>query len=261
MVESAAHPSDFNLRGKVALVTGGNRGIGLGFANALARAGADVAIWGTDARRNETAASSLRACGRRVHVETCDVGDSAAVDRAFASTVSALGRVDACFANAGVAGFKQPFTALSDDEWRRVMRINLDGAFHTLRAASAHMIERGGGGSLIATASLAAIEGAARSAHYGATKGALVSLVRALAVELGKHGIRANAVLPGWIETDMTAAATGNDAFSNAVLPRIPARRWGRPEDFGGIAVYLASDASRYHNGDCLVIDGGYRLF
>ncbi|MGE0313127.1 MAG: SDR family NAD(P)-dependent oxidoreductase [Lautropia sp.] len=251
----------FDLGGKVALVTGGNRGIGLGFAQALARAGADIAIWGTDGARNAAALDRLRACGVRVHAEICDVGDPAAVDRCFASTVAALGRVDACFANAGVAGFKQPFPTLADDEWRRVMRVNLDGAFHTLRAAAAHMVARGGGGSLVATASLAAIEGAARSAHYGATKGALVSLVRALAVELARHGIRSNAVLPGWIETDMTAAATGNDAFSQAVLPRIPIRRWGTPEDFGGIAVYLASDASRYHNGDCLVIDGGYRLF
>ncbi len=257
----AGAQSPFDLRGKVALVTGGNRGIGLGFAQALAQAGADIAIWGTDRARNDAALERLRACGVRVHAEVCDVGDPAAVDRSFAVSVAALGRVDACFANAGVAGFKQPFTALQDDEWRRVMRVNLDGAFHTLRAAATHMVGRGGGGALVATASLAAIEGAARSAHYGATKGALVSLVRALAVELGRHGIRTNAVLPGWIDTDMTAAATGNDAFSNAVLPRIPIRRWGTPEDFGGIAVYLASDASRYHNGDCLVIDGGYRLF
>lgn len=253
--------SPFDLRGKVALVTGGNRGIGLGFASALAQAGADVAIWGTDGQRNEAAVAQLRAFGGRVHAELCDVGDAAAVAHSFAASVAALGRVDACFANAGVAGFKQRFTELADDEWRRVMRVNLDGAFHTLRAAAAHMVERGGGGSLVATASLAAIEGAARSAHYGATKGALVSLIRALAVELARDGIRSNAVLPGWIETDMTAAATGNDAFSSAVLPRIPIRRWGKPEDFGGIAVYLASDASRYHNGDCLVIDGGYRLF
>ena len=253
--------SPFDLRGRVALVTGGNRGIGLGFASALARAGADIAIWGTNGKQNQAALAQLRNFGVRVHAEICDVGDPAAVDRSFAATVSQLGRVDACFANAGVAGFSQPFAQMADDEWRRVMRVNLDGAFHTLRAAARHMIARGGGGSLVATASLAAIEGAARSAHYGATKGALVSLVRALAVELARHGIRSNAVLPGWIETDMTAAATADDTFSTAVLPRIPIRRWGTPDDFGGIAVYLASDASRYHNGDCLVIDGGYRLF
>jgi NAD(P)-dependent dehydrogenase (short-subunit alcohol dehydrogenase family) len=123
------------------------------------------------------------------------------------------------------------------------------------------LVERGGGGSLVATASLAAIEGAARNAHYGATKGALVAMTRALAVELARHGIRANAILPGWIETAMTAGNVADERFSGAVLPRIPARRWGQPADFGGIAVYLASDASAYHSGDCLVIDGGYSLF
>jgi NAD(P)-dependent dehydrogenase (short-subunit alcohol dehydrogenase family) len=123
------------------------------------------------------------------------------------------------------------------------------------------MVERGGGGSLVATASLAAIEGAARNAHYGATKGALVAMIRALAVEMARHGIRANAILPGWIETAMTAGNVADERFSSAVLPRIPARRWGQPADFGGIAVYLASNASAYHSGDCLVIDGGYSLF
>jgi NAD(P)-dependent dehydrogenase (short-subunit alcohol dehydrogenase family) len=113
----------------------------------------------------------------------------------------------------------------------------------------------------VATASLAAIEGAARNAHYGATKGALVAMIRALAVEMARHGIRANAILPGWIETAMTAGSVADERFSGAVLPRIPARRWGQPPDFGGIAVYLASEASAYHSGDCLVIDGGYSLF
>jgi hypothetical protein len=150
---------------------------------------------------------------------------------------------------------------MNSDEFHRVMRVNVDGAFYTLRAAARHMVERGGGGSLVGTASLAAIEGAARSAHYGATKGALVSMVRALAVEFGRYRIRVNAVLPGWIETDMTARATADEKFSTHVLPRIPIRRWGQPDDFGGVAVYLASDASSYHSGDCLVIDGAYRLF
>ncbi|NMJ42974.1 SDR family oxidoreductase [Roseomonas sp. JC162] len=251
----------FDLAGKVALVTGGNSGIGLGMAQALAEAGADVAIWGTNAAKNAEAVDALSATGVRVHTEICDVGDEAAVDRAFAATVATLGRVDACFANAGTYGRKGKFVELDSAEWHRVTRVNLDGAFYTLRAAARHMVERGGGGSLVGTASLAAIEGAARNTQYAATKGAMVAVVRALAVELARHGIRANAVLPGWIETSMTARSVGDEKFAGAVLPRIPARRWGTGADFGGLAVYLASDASAYHTGDCLVVDGGYSLY
>ena len=250
----------FDLSGKVALITGGNSGIGLGMARALAEAGADIAIWGSNPAKNAAALESLKPLGVRLHTTVCDIGDEAAVEAAFAETLTALGRVDACFANAGTYGHASRFTALETSEWQRVMRINLDGAFFTLRAAARHMVERGGG-SLLATASLAAIEGAARNAHYGATKGALVAMIRALAVEMARHGIRANAILPGWIETAMTAGSVADERFSGAVLPRIPAKRWGQPADFGGIAVYLASEASAYHSGDCLVIDGGYSLF
>jgi len=123
------------------------------------------------------------------------------------------------------------------------------------------MIERGGGGSLAVTASLAAIEGTARNEHYAATKGAVVSLVRGLPVELARHGVRANAILPGWIDTPMTEEMFGHEAMQRKVLPRIPLRRWGHPADFGGIAVYLASAASAYHTGDTIVIDGGYAIF
>jgi NAD(P)-dependent dehydrogenase (short-subunit alcohol dehydrogenase family) len=252
----------FDLVGKVALVTGGNSGIGLGMAEALAAAGAAVCIWGTSEDKNRTAEDRLRAGGGRVLAVRCDVGDEVAVERAFAETVATLGRIDACFANAGVSGGRvEGFLQMSTEEWRRVMRVNLDGAFFTLRAAARHMVERGGGGSLAVTASLAAISGAARNEHYAATKGAVISMTRALAVELARHGIRANAVLPGWIETAMTAPAFGWDRFVEKVLPRVPLRRWGRPEDFGGIAVYLASDASAYHTGDTFVIDGGYSVF
>ena len=251
----------FDLSGKVALITGGNSGIGLGMARALAEAGADIAIWGSNPAKNAAALESLKLLGVRLHAVVCDIGDEAAVEAAFAETLTALGRVDACFANAGTYGHASRFTALETAEWQRVMRINLDGAFFTLRAAARHMVERGGGGSLVATASLAAIEGAARNAHYGATKGALVAMIRALAVELARHGIRANAILPGWIESDMTAPAFSYDTFVQKVMPRIPTRRWGTKEDFAGIATYLASSASTYHTGDIIRIDGGFHSF
>ncbi len=173
-----------------------------------------------------------------------------------------MGRVDGCFANAGVSGRgTKSFLEMSSEEWRRVLKVNLDGAFFTFRTAARHMVERGGGGALAGTASLAAIEGAARSEHYAATKGAMISMIRALAVEFARHGVRANAILPGWIETDMTANSIGNAKFAGNVLPRIPMRRWGTGDDFGGIAVYLMSSASAYHTGDTFLIDGGYALF
>jgi len=253
----------FDLTGKVALVTGGNSGIGLGMARALAEAGADVAIWGTNPTKNAAAQAELAEIGRKVLALVCDVSDEAAVDAAFAETVKVLGRVDGCFANAGVSGRSggTSFAQMTSEEWRRVLKVNLDGAFFTFRAAAGHMVERGGGGALVGTASLAAIEGAPRSEHYAATKGGLISMIRALAVEFARHGVRANAILPGWIETDMTANAIANEKFARNVLPRIPMRRWGTGSDFGGIAVYLMSSASAYHTGDTFLIDGGYALF
>ena len=252
----------FDLSGRVALVTGGNSGIGLGMAHAMAEAGADIAIWGTSEEKNARARATLEKTGRRVLALLCDVGDEAAVDAALAETVAKMGGVDGCFANAGVSGRGQrSFMDMPAEEWRRVLRVNLDGAFHTFRAAARHMVDRGEGGVLVGTASLAAIEGAPRGEHYAATKGGMISMVRALAVELARHRIRAHSILPGWIETNMTANAIGNQKFHDNVMPRIPMRRWGEGADFGGIAVYLMSAASAYHTGDTFVIDGGYSLF
>ncbi len=255
------HPA-FDLTGKVALVTGGNGGIGLGFAEGLAMAGANIAVWGTNAGKNAAGVAALQAHGTQVAAFDCDVGDEAAVDAAFARTLERFGRVDGCFANAGVGGRGTPsFGEMTADEWRRVMRVNLDGVFLTFRAAARHMVARGGGGVLVGTSSTAAVMGAARNEHYGASKGAVISMIRALAVEYARHGVRAHAVLPGWVETDMTADLFGSERFTGNVLPRIPMRRWGKPADFGGIAVYLMSTASSWHTGDTFLIDGGYTLF
>lgn len=255
----------FDLSGKVALVTGGNGGIGLGMAAALAEARADLAIWGTNAKKNAAAKAGLARSGRRVETLVVDVADEAAAEEAMAETIRRLGRVDACFANAGVTGRARSMFDIDGKELRRVVAVNLDGAFFTLRAAARHMVARAEKGDpfgrLVGMASLAARSGAARNEHYAATKGALVAMLKAMAVEFARYGITANAILPGWIETEMTADWFAGEKFRATVLPRIPMRRWGRPEDFGGIAVYLASAASAFHTGDEILIDGGYWVF
>ena len=257
-----AYPA-FDLTGKVAVITGGNSGIGLGMAEALVQAGAAVSIWGTNEEKNAGALERLTQLGGRATALRCDVADEAAVERAFADTLATHRRVDSCFVNAGVAGRRglNSFLEMTTEEWRRVMSVNLDGAFFTLRTAARHMVERGDGGALVVTSSLAALSGQARGEHYAATKGALISMMKAISVELARHGIRANAIVPGWIDTPMTEKTLRWDRFVEKVQPRVPMRRWGVPEDFGGLAVYLASDASRYHTGDTFVIDGGYAIF
>ena len=255
----------FDLSGKVALVTGGNRGIGLGMARALAQSGADVVIWGTNDGFNASAKSELEAEGVRVKAQKVDVADEGAVVRAMTEAVDAVGRIDTVIANAGIGAGARSFSEMTVETWRRVLSVNLDGVFFTCREACKHMVARAGtgdrGGSIMVTASLAAIEGAARNEAYAATKGGVISMMKSIAVEHARYGVRANAILPGWIATDMTAGAQESPAFAEKVVPRIPARRWGEPEDFGGIAVYLASDASKYHSGDTFVIDGGYSIF
>jgi len=258
--------SPFDLTGKVAIVTGGNSGIGLGMAAALVEAGCAVHVWGRNAAKNERALAQLRAKGGRAEAAQCDVSDPRSVEAAMAETLSRFGRVDGCFANAGMGGGgRRSFIERPLAEWRELLATNLDGAFLTLQAAARHMVERAGrgdaGGRLVVTSSIASVFGTARNEHYAASKAALNALTRALAVELARHGITANAILPGWIKSEMTEGLMSTDKFVSAVMPRIPMRRFGEPEDFGGIAVYLMSKASSYHTGDLFMIDGGYALF
>ena len=250
----------FDLTGKVALITGGNSGIGLGMAIGLAQAGANVCIWGTNPEKNAAAEKEILAVGGKAAALRCDVSQENEVEAAFAETLNLFGKVDSCFANAG-AGGGAPFQEFPTDVWNRVMGINLDGTIFTFRAAAKHMIERGEGGRLIGTSSLSALDGAARNEAYAATKGAMISMTRGLSVELARYGITANTIIPGWIETAMTAPRVGDDTFEDRVIKRVPVRRWGQPEDFAGIAVYLASDASSYQTGEDFVIDGGYYRF
>jgi NAD(P)-dependent dehydrogenase (short-subunit alcohol dehydrogenase family) len=255
----------FDLTGKVALVTGGNRGIGFGMAEALAQAGADVAIWGTNPEKNAEAQAALAAYGVRAKAYCVNVAEEAQVVHAMAETASDMGRIDSVFANAGIGYGAPAFIDTTTETYRKVLGVNLDGVFWTMREACRHMVERAKqgdpGGSLVGLASLAAIEGAARNEAYAATKGAVVSLIKSIAVEHARYGMRANAILPGWVATDMTSMAQASSAFAEKVIPRVPMRRWGEPQDFGGIAVYLTSDASAFHSGDLFVIDGGYAIF
>jgi NAD(P)-dependent dehydrogenase (short-subunit alcohol dehydrogenase family) len=255
----------FNLKGKVALVTGGNRGIGFGMAEAMAQAGADIVIWGRSANLNLEAEGKLTGYGVRVLAQAVDVADEHAVKAAMEEAVTAMGRIDTVIANAGIGASAPSFAEFPTDTYRKVLSVNLDGVFFTLREACKHMVERAKagdpGGSLMVTSSLSAIDGAPRNQAYAATKGAVIPMMKAIAVEHARYGIRANTILPGWIATDLTTGAQNSDVFNEKVIGRVPMRRWGEPEDFGGIAVYFASDASRYHTGDSVLIDGGYAIF
>ncbi|WP_327665466.1 SDR family NAD(P)-dependent oxidoreductase [Streptomyces sp. NBC_00498] len=250
----------FDLTGHVALVTGGNSGIGLGMAHGLAEAGADVCVWGTNSGRNAAATDELTKHGTRVASVRCDVGDEDAVTAGFAETLERFGRVDSCFANAGVNGRITPFTELSLTEFRRVMRVNLEGAFLTLRAAAAHMVERGGGGVLVGTSSLSSVQGSPRNEAYAASKAALTSLLQGCAVEFARHGINAHSLQVGWTETPL-ADTLHNETFERNVMRRMPQRRWGVPSDFARLAVYLAGGAGGFQTGDTIVVDGGYSIF
>jgi NAD(P)-dependent dehydrogenase (short-subunit alcohol dehydrogenase family) len=258
------HP--FDLTGKVALVTGGNGGIGLGMAEGLARAGAKVVVWGQNEAKNRLAEEKLRAHGGEVLVQRVDVTSEQDIITGIEEVLRVMQRLDFVAANAGVGGRgASSFAATTTEDWRRVTTTNLDAVFWTLREACKHMAaraERGdGGGSVVVTSSTSAIHGAPRNQAYASTKGAVISMIRGIAVEYARHGIRANAILPGWIRSDMTSGLQASDKFNDKVITRVPMRRWGEPEDFAGIAVYLASDASRFHTGDSFVIDGGYTIF
>jgi NAD(P)-dependent dehydrogenase (short-subunit alcohol dehydrogenase family) len=249
-----------DLTGRVAVVTGGNGGIGLGMARALAEAGADIAIWARNETKNAAARAELEATGRRVVALACDVADEAQVVAATARTIDELGRIDALFANAGIGGYSR-FVDMSLDEWHRVMRVNLDGAFLTLREAARHMVERGDGGALVAVSSTSAIHGAPGMEHYAGSKAALIAIMRGLAVELARFGVRCNTILPGWTETDMLQPLAVSEKFVANTVGRTPVRRWGTPDDLGPAAVFLADPTATFHTGDTLVVDGGYTVY
>lgn len=253
----------FDCTGKVTLVTGGNGGIGLGFARGVAKMGGDIAIWARDACKNDAARAELEAAGAgRVRTYQIDVTDEAAVADGYATLLSDFGRLDCVFANAGRSAKRHGLLEMPTEEWRDLLRLNLDGAFFTLREGARAMVARveagEPGGSLVACGSLSMFQGLPGRQNYAASKGALGAIVRGMAVEFGKHGIRANVIAPGFVLTPMMGDNAG--PIIEAFASRTPIPRAGTPADFEGIGAFLASDASSWLTGETITIDGGYMV-
>jgi 2-deoxy-D-gluconate 3-dehydrogenase len=249
----------FDLKGRVALVTGGNGGIGLGMAKGLAQAGAAIAIAGRNRAKSEAAAAELGKLGVDTAVLAVDVTDEAQCRKMVEDTVARLGRLDILVANAGI-NIRKPPQDYTLDEWRQVIDANLTSVF-TCAHAVHPVMKAAGGGKIVTIGSMLSIFGAEFAPAYGASKGGVVQLTKSLATAWAKDNIQVNAVLPGWIDTDLTRAARQEVKGLNAmVLMRTPVKRWGVPDDMAGIAVFLASRASDFITGTAIPVDGGYSV-
>ena len=246
----------FDLKGKAALVTGGNGGIGLGMAQGLARAGASVAIAGRDERKNQAA---LRELGEGAIALRADLGDERACRGMVDEAARRLARLDILVNNAGINIRKQP-QEYTLEEWQRVLASNLTSAFVASQAAYAHFV-RAQGGKIVNIGSMMSLFGASFAAPYGASKGGMVQLTRSLACAWAADNIQVNALLPGWFETELTDGARVQvPGLYERVLARIPAGRWAKPEDIAGTAIWLASPGSNYVTGAAIPVDGGYSI-
>ncbi|MFF0243140.1 SDR family NAD(P)-dependent oxidoreductase [Rhodococcus pyridinivorans] len=249
-----------DLTGRVAVVTGGNGGIGLGLAEGLAAAGADIAIWARNTERSATAVETLRRRGVRAEAIACDIGSEDDVQRAVSDTVERLGRIDILMANAGIADEKAYLdTSLAD--WQRVIRTNLDGTFLTTREVGRYLVDRGEGGAMVIVSSTITRYGGAGQAAYAASKSGTSAIGRTLAVEFARHRIRCNILIPGWVATPMNEYLRENERFVEATTKRTPVRRWATPDEFHSVAAFLADPTLTFHTGNEVVVDGGYTIF
>lgn len=249
-----------DLSGRVAVVTGGNGGIGLGLAVGLARAGADIAVWARNADKSQAAIDEIRQQGVKAVAFSCDVADEASVLAATADTVAHFGKIDTLIANAGIAA-AGAYLDTSLDDWHRVLRTNLDGTFLTTREVGRHMVERGEGGAMVILSSTVSKYGAAGQAAYAASKSGCASLGRTLAVEFARHKIRCNVLIPGWVATPMNEHLREDAKFVDVTTRRTPVRRWASPEEFHSVAAFLGDPDLTFHTGNEVVVDGGYTIF
>jgi 2-deoxy-D-gluconate 3-dehydrogenase len=250
----------FDLKGRIAIVTGGNGGIGLGMARGLAGAGASVVVAARNADKSRAAVQELgKLGGGEALAVTVDVTDEAAVDRLVRTTLDRFGRIDVLVNNAGT-NIRKSLHEYSLDEWHRVMNTNLTSAFLCSRAVYPAM-KAAGGGKVINIGSMMSIFGASFAPAYGASKGGIVQLTKSAAIAWAPDNIQVNAVLPGWIDTELTQGARREvPGLHESVLKRTPARRWGTMDDMAGVAVFLASAASDFVTGTAIPVDGGYSI-
>ena len=245
----------FKLDGKVAIVTGASRGLGRAIALGLAEAGADIAL--VDILDMAGTKSRIEKLGRRCVAVTADLGEKESAERIVDETVRGLGGIHILFNNAGIIR-RAPFTDFRVEDWDDVMNVNIRGLFILSQAVAGRMIEQGRGGKIINTASMLSFQGGILVPSYTASKSAVMGLTRLMACELAKHNIQTNAIAPGYMATENTRPLREDPVRNKAILERIPAGRWGEPEDLQGVAVFLASSASDYLNGYTIAVDGGW---
>lgn len=250
----------FDLSGKVAVVTGGNSGLGLGFARGIAKQGGDISIWARNAEKNAKAKAELESYGVKVTTQQVDVSSEQEVIAAFAQVIADHGRIDCVIANAGLPPTSRSLLDMTTEQWHGLLAINMHGAFYTLREGAKHMVKRAEagepGGSLIFCGSGSMFQGLPGKENYAAAKAGIGAVIRCMAVEFAKYGIRANTVAPGFIKTEMMGPLDVMTPVDQYMAAKIPMARPGYAADFEGIAAYLASDASSFHTGDTIVIDG-----
>jgi 2-deoxy-D-gluconate 3-dehydrogenase len=246
----------FKLDGKTALVTGASAGLGAAIAVALAEAGANVVAHG-NSREPDKTCELIKGSGRRSLAVRGDLGDKTVPQQLIAQTLDEFGRLDILINNAGTIR-RAPAVDYSEEDWATVIEVNLSSVFRLAQLAGKHMIETGHGGKIVNIASLLSFQGGITVPAYAASKGGVAQLTKALANEWAKYGINVNAIAPGYMRTDNTAALQADETRNRQILERIPAGRWGEPDDIAGPAVFLSSSASNYLNGHILVVDGGW---